>query len=540
MASFFDYLQDIFISLFSRSPEEAERRRALRALAEQLRQVQPPIYRRSTGQLLPAFGYNLLQLTYLLAPLGELFAKTLYNEDKGLAERYREHLAVARLPDAQALLLPGFSLTSMQERALAAESPTRELEKISQEFGELLDCLSSPAFYSFDLDCTATDRLASLCRHDLGRLFALFEPGFDPAQKGRRPSFQPVGLKKALKELLDLYFILAGIELSEGVEGNLLALLDRLERERAAASRDKVRTILARLGKLLQHELQPQLLLALIRLAQEDPRFSPETVKEQLPCLQAVKDNLKAEFQKDLERVRWEINENAIGGDLKILFGAAELLEVPGYDEETSRALGFRGYEGFSRVKPLRILKSFILAHFERSLRDPFKRLLVEGTFANRIFENMCNDNLHRCEELHARLLELEENLRGGAAGGEKLSRFLQLHDQGKPVAPLVVKTVDAVEASVRRLVDEGSAFFYNLSVLLGEVLHDARQKAPALVINVRGIAGRANKEYLAALDSCLGSLKLFIKVMRNFTDIRESAAASGSRRAESPPPPRR
>jgi hypothetical protein len=275
-------------------------------------------------------------------------------------------------------------------------------------------------------------------------------------------------------------------------------------------------------------------------VAQEDPRFVPETAKEESSCLQAVKDGLNAAFQKDRERVRWEINENAIGGDLKILFGGAELLEVPGYDEETSHALAFRGYDTFTRVKPLRILKSFVLAHFEKALRDPFKRLLIEGTFANRIFENMCNDNLHRCEELHARLLELEEHVRGGATGGEKLNRFLQLHDQGKPVSPLIVKTVDTIESDVRRLVDEGSSFFYNLSVLLNEVLDDSRQKAPSLVINVRGIAGRANKEYLAGLASGLSSLKLFIKIMRNFTDIRESVAAVGSHTAGSPPPPKR
>ena len=102
MASVFEYLQDLFFAFFSRNPQEAEKRRALRSLAEKLRQVQPALYRRSTGHLLPAFGYNLLQLSYLLAPLAELFNKTLYGEDARLAERFQQHLAVARLPEAQA------------------------------------------------------------------------------------------------------------------------------------------------------------------------------------------------------------------------------------------------------------------------------------------------------------------------------------------------------------------------------------------------------------------------------------------------------
>jgi hypothetical protein len=82
----------------------------------------------------------------------------------------------------------------------------------------------------------------------------------------------------------------------------------------------------------------------------------------------------------------------------------------------------------------------------------------------------------------------------------------------------------------VRKLVEEGCGYFYNLNVIMGETLEDARQKSPALVSNVKDIAGRANKEYLAALAAGHADLQLFIKIMRNFTEIRENIAASGSR----------
>ena len=537
MASVFEYLQDLFFAFFSRNPQEAEKRRALRSLAEKLRQVQPALYRRSTGHLLPAFGYNLLQLSYLLTPLAELFNKTLYGEDARLAERFQQHLAVARLPEAQAGRLAELRFPALRERALASPSPIKELDRVTQEFEQLMALFSAPEFYSFDLDYTATDRLASLCRHDLGRLFRLFEPGFDPAQKGRKPNFQPAPAKKALKELLDLYFILAGIDLSEGVEANLLALLNRLgrsppeaARERAGSAREKVHTVLARLAKMLGQELAPDLLLTVIRVIQEDPKLSPRTVSEEVPCLHAVKAGLQASFQKDRERVQWEINENAIGGDLISLFAGAQALEVPGYNEKIARELNARDYEGFARVKPLAILKSFILAHFEKSLRDPLKRLLIEGTFANPVFKNMFNNTYYGCEGLFARLRLLEESLKSGPLAVEKIERFLQLHDQGKPAAPLVNKILEAIEQDVRKLVEEGSGYFYNLSVLMGETLEDARQKTPALISNVKEIAGRTNKEFLAGLASGLANLQIFIKIMRNFTEIRENPAASAPR----------
>jgi hypothetical protein len=108
-----------------------------------------------------------------------------------------------------------FSLQAMRQRALGSASPIKELEKLDQEFEQLLAAFSGPEFYSFDLDFVSLDRLASLCRHDLGPLFKLFDSSFEA--KGRKPNFQPAPAKKALKELLDLYFILAGIQLSDGV-----------------------------------------------------------------------------------------------------------------------------------------------------------------------------------------------------------------------------------------------------------------------------------------------------------------------------------
>lgn len=530
MASFFESLQEFFYALFSRNPEQAEKRRALRALYESLRRLQPPYYRRSANLLLPALGFSLLQLAYLLAPLAELFGKTIENEDARLAERYRDHLAVARLPEAQARRLSELGFAAIRQRALAAASPIKELERIEEEFDQLMAAFSASEFYSFDLDYTATDRLAALARHDFCPLLGLFEPGFDLRQKQRKPNFQPVPGDRALKELLDLYFILAGIGLSEGVENNLQALLDRLEREHASAARERVHTILNRLQKLLSRELSPDVLLSLLRVIKQDPKFAPDIVREEVPYLHLVRERLATAFQRDREQVLWEINENAIGGDLETLFHGAELLEVGLYTEAPAQELAKREYQSFHRIKPLRILKSFLYSHFQKELREPVKRLLIEGSFANRIFENMLTNTLYSCEGLAVRLRQFEEDLASGPSSIDKIQKYLQLYDQGKPVAPLLTKAVDGIEQEARKLVDEGSSSFYNLSVILGEALEDSKQKVPALIPNVRSIAGRANKEYLGNLAAALAELNLFIRIMRNFSEIRQNPAVAGSR----------
>jgi hypothetical protein len=191
-----------------------------------------------------------------------------------------------------------------------------------------------------------------------------------------------------------------------------------------------------------------------------------------------------------------------------------------------AQELADREYQSFYRVKPLRILKSFLYSHFQKQLQEPLKRLLVEGTFANRVFENMLTNASYNCEGLLARIERFEEELKSGPAATDKIRNYLRLHDQGKPMLPLVAKAVETIEQEARKLVDEGSASFYNLSVILEEALQDSGQKIPALIINVRSIAGRANKEYLLGLGSALEKLQLFIRIMRNFSEIRQNPAA--------------
>ena len=379
------------------------------------------MYRRSGGsQLLPAFGYNLLQLAYLLAPLDELFHKTLYCEDARLAERFRQHLAIARLPEAQARRLPEFSLQTMRQRALASASPIKELAALDQEFEQLLAAFSAPEFYSFDLDFTATDRLASLCRHDLGALFKLFDPGFDPALKGRKPDFQPVPAKKALKELLDLYFILAGIQLSDGVESNLFALLDRLGEARRARSRRRRHTsapvrpasacapCCPAWASSCGQELAPELLATLIRVIQEDPGANPRVVSEEMACLQTIKSDLAAAFRKDRERLQREINENTIGGDLKTLFAGAEPLEVTGYNQALARELSLQELRqlrpGEAAGHPQELHPGALREEPARAAQAPADRGDLRG-------------QVHRAA-LQQHLLRLRGSLRPAAAAG--------------------------------------------------------------------------------------------------------------------------
>jgi hypothetical protein len=519
VASLLDYLQDIFLALFIRDPQAVEKRKQLRSLYEKIRRVHPMYYRRATGQVLPQFAEAIEQLAGLLRPLREIFDKTLGHEDAKLAQRYADFMLVSRLPGHLQETYTALGFSSLRQRILSAPDPPGELAAVEGKVQELLQYLSGAELQGFEQEYTATQRLVSLCRHDLSHLLSLFGPRSADA----RTSYQPAVGEELLQELLDLYFILSGLELSPGVERNIGSLLERLARERAEEARKKLRTVFQKLYLLLDEHLRAGTVLVLIRLIQRDPHYVPQIMREEGPAIESFRNRWLITFQRSRDRVRWLLRENEVSEDLKALFAGADLLEIEGYPEGIDQALQQRELEGFVHFRPLRIMKSYILMHFERELRDLVKRLIVEGKFENRIFQNMLTNTFFGCEGVRDRIHEFEQALQSdGPQSARRLPKYLELLGQGKPVQSMLSTVLEGIESSSRRLVEEGANLFYNLCVILLEILNDARQKTPVQISNIKSLGGRRYPELLARLSSGYNNLFLFTRIMKNFTTIQQ------------------
>jgi hypothetical protein len=523
MLKIFEVLQDLFLTFFGKDPQEVERRRRLRAIYEELRQASPNYFRRSPRLVLPDFAAAILELTKLLRALRELFDKTICAADPKLAERYRDYLIIARLPAHLQDVYGTFTFSSLRRRVINATDPQSELGRVQQELKEFLGNLADPEFYTFDAEYTATQRLVSLARHSFTGLLTLFDPDYDAARGTSAARFRAAGADEVLPELQDLYYVLAGLDLSDGVERNLDNLLDRLSRESAAGAKRRMRQVISRLRGLAGRALSPETLLNLMRSIKQDPLFAPEVVSEQFYYLEDFRSRFLEYFQRMQEKIQWELHESSIQDDLRRLFRGADLLPIEGYDPELQERLQARDFEAFSQVKPLRILKSFLVAHFDRTLREPVKRLIVEGKFDNRIFQNMFTNTYFGCEGLAQKIAQFEEGLKdAGPLSVAKLQHFLQLYEQGKPVHNIVGKICDAIEGAMGKLVQEGANLFYNLSVLLLEVLNDARLKAPEHVTNLKFLGGSGNSDYLARLAAAHDDLHLFVTIIKNFVRVQQ------------------
>jgi hypothetical protein len=533
---FLERIKDWFARALSRDPEETRRRSELRRLQGLLAEFKPPYYRPKQNLVLPGFALAVYHFYALLRPLAELARSTVANSDLRISQRYFDYLVDRRLPSAEQARKRYFSYEGMSERLQAALRPDEELDSIIREFQGFLGSLDALGSRAVNADLYEVERFIDLCRHDYERIIGLFDPSANLDDPRYKPDFAPVPGEQVLPELIDFYYLTESFDFSPLLKESVLRLLEKRQPDGFdEAKKAKIDKVFAQLGKTVSERLDKEILLALIRLIKEEPAFSPSTPRERRDFLDAYRARLVSQFDKDRERILREQHESAIATDIRSLFGEAEILEVEGYDEEHDSFLRRESPNGFVWIKPLRILKTFITGDFEPLLKESVKRVLVEGYFDNKGFQNNLANILYQCERSGGRILEFEEQLKGtGRISLVAMKRYIEEMRRGKDIASFLNRLVDAINDKAREIVEDEVGLFAMLGEALGDLLSDFRRSSPDLVTNIRTLGGGRNKEILAQVQGGRERIMVLVKIMRNFTFVKTTLAVPETK---APPP---
>ncbi len=358
----------------------------------------------------------------------------------------------------------------MSERIQASLQPDDELESIIREFQGYLGSLDALGSRAVNADLSEVERFIDLCRHDYERIIGLFDPSASIDDPRYKPDFASVPGEQILPELVDFYYLTESFVFSQQLKENTLRLLEKRQPDSFdEAKKAKIDKVFAHLGKSISERLGKDILLSLIRVIKDDPDFTPSTPRERKDYLDAYRLRLTTQFEKDRERILREQHESAISADIRNLFGEAEILEIEGYDEENDSFLRRESPNGFIWIKPLRILKTFIAGDFESLLKESVKRVLVEGYFDNKAFQNNLANILYQCERSGGRIQEFEEQLRGnGRISLVAMKRYIEEMRRGKDIASFLNRLVDAINDNAREIVEDEVGLFAMLGEALG------------------------------------------------------------------------
>jgi hypothetical protein len=531
--SFLKALKDFFLGLFLRNPEEAHKRRELKKIYNFLATVRPSYYRPSQAAVLPGFAGVLYTYCQFLRPVADIVKKTIASSDLRQSRKYFDLLIDSHLPAQERERKVFFSYEGMLDRVRSAVNPEEETEEITREFQSFMKVLESPEIRLLDGELMDMERLVDLCRHDYERLLGVFDPGVNTDNPKYKPEFLSAAGEAVAPELIDYYYIVSGFFFTPRMEDNLAILLERVSPRDIdmALQRQKLKKYLSALNKMFSYQLSGEVLLALLRAIKSDPGFVPDTARGKTSFLEAYKSRFFTQFQRDKERILRERHEDAISQDIKALFGDLDILEVEAYNDYNSGVLAKESPESFIFVKPMRILKTFIYSIFELKMKDSIKRVLVEGYYDNKIFQNNMANVFFQCEHSAERFSQFEEDLSSNARVSIiSMKRYIEEARRGKDVAVFLNKFADTVNNRAREILENETNLFNMLAEALFDVLGDFKRSTPELITNIRTLGAAKNKDLIQAVSSGYADINRLVKIMRNFTIVRQQVQAPGPR----------
>jgi hypothetical protein len=530
-------IKELLSRVFASDPKEGRRRAELRRINTMLAELRPPYYRPKSNLVLPGFAQSLYHFYSLLRPLAELARATVANPDVRVSQRFFDYLIDCRLSPEEQGLKRFFSYEGMSERLQQALRSEEELQSIDHDFQGFLHSLEELGPRAINMDLFEVDRFLDICRHDYERILGLFDPSVSLDDPRYRPDFVSVSGEMVLPELIDFYYLIEGFVFSIQLKENIFRLLERRTSGSAdAGKRSKVDKLFAQLDKSLAGRFNKEILLALMRSIKGDPFFTPSTPRERKDFLDSYRRRLVVQYEKDRERLLREQHESAIAADIHSLFGDAEILEVEGYDDENDAFLRRESPNNFMWIKPARILKTYIIAFFELFQKEAIKRILVEGYFDNKNFQNNLANILYQCDRSSARIQEFEDQLKGnGRVSIVSMKRYIEEMKRGKDIAAFLSRLVDSINARAREIVEDETALFAMLGDALGDLLSDYRRSSPELVTNIRTLGGGRNKEILAQIQAGREKISVLVKIMRNFAFVKTPLPGTLSAPSQAP-----
>ncbi len=152
--------------------------------------------------------------------------------------------------------------------------------------------------------------------------------------------------EEALDGLLDLYFVIGRLQVTEAVASNVRYLASRLYAD-DRYDPDALTRAAERARDMLQQAVPAPLLLDLIRAVRRDPGYLPRVDEGTEEHLAAFTRRVTEQYEHDRERLAREAGRAALDADVKALFEGIELLALKGYSDEESAMLLRRDMEGY-------------------------------------------------------------------------------------------------------------------------------------------------------------------------------------------------
>jgi hypothetical protein len=514
MAGLFDNLADFFEGLFSSDPEALKIKRALRDQVETLAGVRPAVYAAKSEQVLAGFAQSWGQINALLQPLRDLFDKTIANPDRKIQDLSLGFLIESAMSGDLTERRLALSYEAVRDRLSRSGDPKREAQAVASDSAALFTEYKRQDTDRLQLDLEGLYRLKALAGQNLVPLLSHF--GHDASKANQQ--YRAVDGDNVLTDLLDLYYVVEGLDVGPGVELLLGQLLERVGPNKVAENRRKTAQLLMRLRDLLRGPCSARVTLSLIRVLKRDPEAQPDVQKFGDRIVQTYALALTERFARDRERALREQSESNLEADIAALFPGTPLLPLAVYNAATSEQFSNAGLPTLSAVKPLQILRSFCFAVLKTGYLDSVKKVVVNGAFAEKDWGEKLSDWLYAADEVLAHIEAFDQSLEDDAKIG--LPVFEKYLTGKVPVSPVTRQLVDKLNRAASTVLEDEARVLSQLAARVQEILNDYKNPQPVFVLNIKGLGGKDQRAMLEGLVGGYNKTVQLLKILKHFVVV--------------------
>ena len=236
--------------------------------------------------------------------------------------------------EAREILENLLSYENRKKSAMEAQSLIRHFETEHRQLEKVEKELNSPAFIKIEETLDKIKQLNDICKFSYITALKLFDPSYS-TKDSYTPEFQPVPIELLENSLLDLYFVIAEMDITNSLYNAVLALF-RLKKGGKISDRElqSLKENFKKIQYIVKHIFTKEILSCMIRISKKNYELVPERAVYNGNSRQKYAEYLETRFRTDEARLKGEIQDAAINNEIKQIFGGAPLAAVQGYSKD--------------------------------------------------------------------------------------------------------------------------------------------------------------------------------------------------------------
>lgn len=501
MAPFLDRLLNFFAG--AKDPESAKKRLLKTVIKNLTANKYSKFYKPKTGQVDPAFA------KFLYALYHGIVSAQVFMQNAAKSARLKEAVIEEVLDGELPGILKGLSPESVEERA--RKTPPEELaRRLREELTALSGGFDNTRVNAADGCYNIILAFSRFVGFDFYFLLKKFDPALQERSFGRTPSFVPVRGNAVTGELKDFLEVAGALDPDQDWR-MVLKVLKAYKGDMDVVVYEQWNKLLLQLRDVKRSGILELMVRHIDNnpLWQSSPKISVERITD------AFLEAKRLEIEKTIETVINAKRNAKIGELVRVVFGETDTDRMKYYTDKNSELYVKKNFSGFTHVRDLNYLKTFLLDYFKKDIRELCDLLLIRGQWASNVLSHQMSNGFHDIMAISEQIIAFDDSLADNGANGSRLKAAIVKVDRDKGQGKYIRLILTAVNEEAQGMITKAAQALIMIGRNLKNVLEDLQKSPRELIMNWKELESASPEPLVQRITTIYKKMYCFIQILQ-------------------------